>query len=69
MLALGIIIGLHVDTRRKKKQIAEIEDEKDSLKETNNEMLDNFAEAYSVMTGTEGQFTEFDFILLSMWMD
>lgn len=40
-----------------------------TIKQTNNQMLNNCAELYREVYGQEGEFTDIDAKLMEMWMD
>ena len=81
MVAIGYIltalvflwIGINLGVRAKLKLIEnkkqEIKDLMDELKSKNNEMLSNLSKVAHVVSHTEGQWTDTDEFLMSMWME
>lgn len=68
-LYLGYKIGTRSITKKIDQKLVRLMTLEKAIKQQNNQMVQNFAEIYSMSDHDPSKFTEIDALLASMWMD
>lgn len=66
---VGIQVGLRVQTNEIRDKAMKLYCFQQKIKEQNNQMVENFSQMYAAACPHDGEFTEVDAILASMWME
>lgn len=69
LVILGVVIGKNIHTKRIDEKINYLHHLADEIKDKNNTMVDNLSKVYQLNNPNTDEFTEFDAMLIDMWID